>query len=97
MEKTHVGRALAVRASSTVPVFEYVHADHLGSAAAVTDASGAALLSLSHDPYGTRRKADWTGQLPAAEAAALAAGQDAGRARSGFTGTSRSTAPGSCT
>ena len=88
VEKTHVGPALAVRTSATssAPVFEYVHADHLGSAAAVTDASGAALLSLAHDPYGTRRRADWTGQLPAAEAAALAAGQDAGRARSGFTG-----------
>ena len=55
VEKTHVGPALEVRTSATssAPVFEYVHADHLGSAAAV---------------------------------AALAAGQDAGRARSGFTG-----------
>ena len=88
VEKTHVGPALEVRTSATssAPVFEYVHADHLGSAAAVTDASGAALLSLAHDPYGTRRRADWTAQLPAAEVAALAAGQDAGRARSGFTG-----------
>ena len=42
--------------------------------------------TLAHDPYGTRRRADWTAQLPAAEVAALAAGQDAGRARSGFTG-----------
>ena len=88
VEKTRAGPALEVRTSATssAPVFEYVHADHLGSAAAVTDASGAALLSLAHDPYGTRRRADWTGQLPAAEVAALAAGQDAGRARSAFTG-----------
>ena len=88
VEKTHVGPALEVRTSATssAPVFEYVHADHLGSAAAVTDASGAELLTLAHDPYGTRRRADWTAQLPAAEVAALAAGQDAGRARSGFTG-----------
>ena len=66
VEKTHVGPALEVRTSATssAPVFEYVHADHLGSAAAVTDASGAALLTLAHDPYGTRRRADWTAQLP---------------------------------
>ena len=54
-----------------------------GSLAAAT---GASLLSLAHDPYGTRRKADWTAALPAADVAALAAGQDAGRARNGFTG-----------
>ena len=65
-------------------MFEYVHAGHVGSPAAVKDASGAELLSLAHGPYGARRNADWTAQLPAA--ATLAAGQDAGRARSGFTG-----------
>ena len=88
VEKTRVGPALAVRtsATSTDAAFEYVHADHLGSPAAVTNTAGAELLALAHDPYGTRRKADWTAQLPAAEARTLAAGQDAGRTRSGFTG-----------
>ena len=88
VEKTRIGPVLAVRtsATSTEAAFEYVHADHLGSPAAVTNAAGAALLALAHDPYGTRRKADWTAQLPAAEARALAAGQDAGRTRAGFTG-----------
>ena len=88
VEKTRVGPALAVRtsATSTDAAFEYVHADHLGSPATVTNAAGAELLALAHDPYGTRRKADWTAQLPAAEARTLAAGQDAGRTRSGFTG-----------
>ena len=88
VEKTRIGPVLAVRtsATSTAAAFEYVHADHLGSTAAVTDAAGAELLALAHDPYGTRRQADWTAQLPAAEAAALAAGRDAGRTRAGFTG-----------
>lgn len=87
VEKTRIGPVLAVRTSATsTPAFEYVHADHLGSPAAVTDAAGAELLALAHDPYGARRRADWTARLPAAEARALAAGQDAGRTRAGFTG-----------
>ena len=87
VEKTRIGPVLAVRTSATsTPAFEYVHADHLGSPAAATDAAGAELLALAHDPYGARRKADWTARLPAAEARALAAGQDAGRTRAGFTG-----------
>ena len=44
---------------------EYLHEDHLGSLAA--DATGASLLSLAHDPYGTPRGADWTAALSAAE------------------------------
>ena len=89
VDKTRAGAAQLVRTAATATpasAVEYLHGDHLGSLAAATDATGASLLSLAHDPYGTRRKADWTAALPAAEVAALAAGQDAGRARNGFTG-----------
>ena len=89
VDKTRAGAAQLVRTAATATpasAVEYLHEDHLGSPAAATDATGAALLSLAHDPYGTRRKADWTAALPAAEVAALASGQDAGRARNGFTG-----------
>ena len=91
VDKTRAGAAQLVRTAATATAtpstaLEYLHGDHLGSLAAATDASGAALLSLAHDPYGTRRRADWTAALPAADVAALAAGQDAGRARNGFTG-----------
>ena len=91
VEKTRAGAALQVRlrqTSSSTPAaaFEYLHTDHLGTTAAATDATGASLLALAHDPYGTRRKADWTAQLPESDVSAVAAGQDAGRTRRGFTG-----------
>lgn len=91
VDKTRAGAAQLVRTAATATAtptsaLEYLHGDHLGSPAAATDAAGASLLSLAHDPYGTRRRADWTAALPAAEVAALASGQDAGRARNGFTG-----------
>ena len=61
--------------------FEYRHLDHLGSAAAVSDGTGAALAVLGHDPFGARRRPDWTRGLTAAESAALPR-----RAARGFTG-----------
>ena len=51
---------------------EYLHRDHLGSVEAVTDASGAKLLTLAHDPFGARRKADWTRSLDSSEIDTLA-------------------------
>ena len=91
VDKTRAGPAQLVRTATTATAkpataLEYLHGDHLGSLAAATDAKGAPLLALAHDPYGGRRKADWTAALPAADVAALAAAQDAGRARNGFTG-----------
>ena len=91
VEKTRAGAALQVslrQTSSSTPAaaFEYLHTDHLGTTAAATNATGASLLALAHDPYGTRRKADWTAQLPESDVSAIAAGQDAGRTRRGFTG-----------
>ena len=52
--------------------FEYVHKDHLGSAEAITDAAGNRKRTLAHDPYGSRRKADWTAALTEAEIEELA-------------------------
>ena len=52
--------------------FEYVQKDHLGSAEAITDAAGNLTRTLAHDPYGSRRKADWTAALTEAEIGELA-------------------------
>ena len=91
VDKTRAGAAQLVRAAATATAtptsaLEYLHGDHLGSLAAATDATGASLQSLAYEPYGTRRKADWTAGLPPRDVAALADAQDAGRARIGFTG-----------
>ena len=66
-------------------VFEYVHRDHLGSVEAVTDASGNELVVLGYDPYGERRKPDWTAQLTKAEIEALLSAHGE-RVSRGFTG-----------
>ena len=74
MERLRIGGSV-VHARTTTPAadddgeatveeaFEYLHRDHLGSVEAVTDAWGDELVVLGHDPYGGRRKADWTAQL----------------------------------
>ena len=64
--------------------FEYMHRDHLGSVEAVTDENGAELVVLGHDPYGERRKPDWTGQLTRAEIESLL-GAHGERVSRGFT------------
>ena len=91
VDKTRAGAAQLVRAAATATAtpssaLEYLHGDHLGSLAAATNSTGASLQSLAYEPYGARRRADWTAALPPGDVAALAAAQDAGRARSGFTG-----------
>ena len=65
--------------------FEYLHRDHLGSVEAVTDAWGDELVVLGHDPYGGRRKADWTAQLGASATETLL-GEHGRRVSRGFTG-----------
>ena len=57
---------------TAVPALEYLHRDHLGSIEAVTNASGAELLTLAYDPFGARRKADWTRSLNSSEIETLA-------------------------
>ena len=57
---------------TAAPALEYLHRDHLGSIEAVTNASGAELPTLAYDPFGARRKADWTRSLNPAEIDTLA-------------------------
>ena len=64
---------------------EYLHRDHLGSVEAVTDAGGASLLVQAYDPFGERRKSDWTGMLSASERQTLADNQPLQTSR-GYTG-----------
>ena len=78
VERTRIGDSVVhVRTTSagmmptTASVFEYVHRDHLGSVEAVTNQAGEKLVVLGHDPYGERRKNDWTAQLTKAEIEAL--------------------------
>ena len=90
VERTPVGPVLHVRrfacgSETPTPEIEYRHFDHLGSSASITDAAGAELVALAHDPHGERRKPDWTRRLSESEIAAL--GTDHGdRTSRGFTG-----------
>ena len=81
----HVRTRPASAAAAPWSAFEYAHRDHLGSLEAVTDARGNALIVLGHDPYGERRKPDWTGRLTRAEIESLL-GEHGERVSRGFTG-----------
>ena len=72
-------------AATATGAFEYLHRDHLGSVEAVTDASGAELAVLGHDPYGERRDEDWTAQLTPTEVEELRA-EHGERVSRGYTG-----------
>ena len=72
-------------AATATSAFEYLHRDHLGSVEAVTDASGAELAVLGHDPYGERRDEDWTAQLTPTEVEELRA-EHGERVSRGYTG-----------
>ena len=80
----HVRTTPAGMMPTAESVFEYVHRDHLGSVEAVTDQAGNELVVLGHDPYGERRKPDWTGQLTKAEIETLL-GAHGERISRGFT------------
>ena len=56
--------------------YEYLHRDHLGSASAVTGADRTISRQAAHDPFGGRRKTDWTRELTDAERAAWADGAE---------------------
>ncbi len=58
--------------TTTAKYVDYIHKDHLGSVEAVTGAAGARTRTLAYDPFGGRRKADWTAALTPAEISALA-------------------------
>ena len=72
------------KTTTTAEYVEYLHKDHLGSVEGATDAAGARTRTLAYDPFGGRRKADWTAALTAAEVQMLAA--DAGPPTRGHTG-----------
>ena len=55
---------------------DYLHKDHLGSVEGATTADGARTRELAYDPYGGRRKADWTAALPESEISALETSSD---------------------
>ena len=63
----HVRKLRKAPATGAETAFEYLHRDHLGSVDQVTDADGVELLVLSHDPFGSRRKSDWTRRLTDSE------------------------------
>ena len=67
---------------SATEAFEYRHVDHLGSAAVIADGTATPLAVLGNDPFGARRRADWTRELTADESAALSGRRTA----RGFTG-----------
>ena len=80
----HVRTRPASAAAAPWSAFEYAHRDHLGSLEAVTDALGKELVVLGHDPYGERRKPDWTSRFTEAEIEALL-GEHGERVSRGFT------------
>ena len=64
------------KTTTTANHVDYIHKDHLGSVEGVTGAAGARTRTLAYDPYGGRRKADWTAALTPAEISALAGSSD---------------------
>ena len=65
--------------------YEYLHGDQLGSLESASGATGTERGAFAWGPYGSRRKADWTGALDAAGIKTVADAQDQD-ARDGFTG-----------
>ena len=91
VERTRIGDSVVhVRTTpaglmpTPLSVFEYVHRDHLGSVESVTNEAGEELVVLGHDPYGERRKNDWTARLTEAEIETLP-GAHGERVSRGFT------------
>ena len=72
-------------ATQVVGGYEYLHLDHLGSVETVTDEAGVRLINFAYDPFGQRRKADWSRELSQAELDELAKTHNITRRR-GFTG-----------
>ena len=62
------------KTTTTAKYVDYIHKDHLGSVEGVTGAAGA--RTLAYDPFGGRRKGDWTAALTDAERLALAGSSD---------------------
>jgi RHS repeat-associated protein len=56
-----------IEGSTTETFFEYAHRDHLGSIEVVTDENGNKLDNLAFEPFGSRKKKDWTANISTAE------------------------------
>ncbi|MCW8126446.1 RHS repeat domain-containing protein [Microbulbifer halophilus] len=94
IEKVRIDRNIVHIAATdyagiTVDTVEYLHRDHLGSIEKITDESGNLLVGavgeLAFDPYGTRKKADWSSALEESDLEELLEGAGLSTRR-GFTG-----------
>jgi RHS repeat-associated protein len=56
-----------MQGTNTVEFFEYAHRDHLGSIEVVTDDNGNVLDQLAFEPFGSRKKKDWTANISSTE------------------------------
>ena len=56
-----------MQGTTTDSFFEYAHRDHLGSIEVVTDENGNKLDNLAFEPFGPRKKKDWTANISASE------------------------------
>lgn len=56
-----------IEGTSTDEFFEYAHRDHLGAIEVVTDDNGDALDNLAFEPFGSRRKKDWSAYISTTE------------------------------
>ena len=76
-----------IQGSTTAEVFEYAHRDHLGSIEVVTDDNGNILDRLAFEPFGSRKKKDWGGNISTTELdSLLGLDWDHSRKARGFTG-----------
>ncbi|MFC4875476.1 RHS repeat-associated core domain-containing protein [Microbulbifer halophilus] len=94
IEKTRIDSnimhiAATDHAGTTANQLEYLHRDHLGSIEKITDEAGNLLVGAANnfafDPYGSRRKSDWSGELDELGLEELLNGQGLSTKR-GFTG-----------
>ena len=71
--------------SSTNTGLKYIHRDHLGSVDVISKSDGTLKFNLSYDPFGSRRKSDWSMDITASSLSTITNAQ-ASRGSRGFTG-----------
>lgn len=84
IERTDLSASVRHLDDGTSNWFEYVHRDHLGSVDVITSSAGTLIDSLSHDPFGGRRDADWSADISTTDMATILANED-DRYHRGFT------------
>ena len=76
-----------IEGTTTETFFEYAHRDHLGSIDVVTDDNGNVLDRAAFEPFGSRKRKDWTANISSMELEALLdLDTDHTRKARGFTG-----------